>query len=290
MICRKCGAQIAAEKKFCGVCGTAINKQFSSRPKVDYYDELIKKLKRRRKIKRILVVSLAVVILLGVVGIGFRLCGNNREGPDGSADSGGGDMQKSSERSTEPDDNSYVSTSAEGITEDYYTITEGDDSENLKDFDYIAGRDGIAIIKYKGIAENVIIPDIIEGTPVTEIGKNAFWGCSVMTSVTIPDSVTFIGAFAFAGCTSLTSVVIPDKVTYISEALFGDCELLTSVILPDGVTIIGQRAFSGCKSLTNITIPDSVISIGFKAFYECGSLSEETMARILQIDIGGLAF
>ncbi len=104
---------------------------------------------------------------------------------------------------------------------------------------------------------------------VKRIGKDAFYNCISLTSVTIPDSVTSIGNYAFSGCSSLTSVTIPDSVTSIGGYAFSTCFSLTSVTIPDSVTSIGYRAFYSCHCLTSITIPDSVTSIGNSAFTGC---------------------
>ena len=61
------------------------------------------------------------------------------------------------------------------------------------------------------------------------IGYCAFWGCSGLTSVTIPSSVTEIGPFAFSDCRSLTSVPIPSSITKIGDNAFSGCSGLTSV-------------------------------------------------------------
>ena len=119
---------------------------------------------------------------------------------------------------------------------------------------------------------SVIIPD-----SVTSIGEAAFYNCTSLTSVTIPDSVTEIGDCAFQNCTSLTSVTIPDNVTEIGDFAFRGCTSLRSVTIPDSVTSIGYGAFADCYSLTSITIPDSVTEIGDYAFSHCSSLTNITI-------------
>jgi hypothetical protein len=85
---------------------------------------------------------------------------------------------------------------------------------------------------------------------VTSIGNRAFYNCSSLTSITIPNSVTSIGDYAFAYC-SLTSVTIPNSVTSIGNNAFAYCSL-TSVTIPNSVTSIGDYAFRSCSSLTSI--------------------------------------
>ncbi len=96
---------------------------------------------------------------------------------------------------------------------------------------------------------DLIIPDTIDGFPVTSIGNYAFWYCTDLTRVTIPDSVTSIGTFAFEGCASLTSVTLPNSVTSIGKGAFVRCKILTSIDIPDSVTSIGKYAFDGCPKI-----------------------------------------
>ena len=104
---------------------------------------------------------------------------------------------------------------------------------------------------------------------VTSIGRNAFDGCSGLTSMTIPSSVTSIGGAAFGGCSGLTSLTIPSSVISIGGAAFLYCSGLTSLSLPSSVTSIDDGAFEGCSGLTSLTIPSSVTSIGDWAFGYC---------------------
>ena len=130
------------------------------------------------------------------------------------------------------------------------------------------------------------------------IGESAFYDCSSLTSITIPNSVTSIGESAFYGCESLpvenglryvgtylvgvadkslSTYTIKKGTKWIGEYAFEECSSLTSITIPDSVTSIGEDAFWNCSSLTSITIPDSVTSIGAYAFNNCSSLTSITI-------------
>ncbi|RAW48630.1 hypothetical protein C4N25_10960 [Faecalibacterium prausnitzii] len=199
----------------------------------------------------------------------------------------------------------------------------------------------VTITKYTGTESTVILPSTISSWDVTKIGEDALKDNTTITSVTIPASVTEIGANAFAGCTNLTSVnyiggdwskltiqsgnpavedaakdaaneqlfdfefilnntavivirykgtaadvTIPSRykgkpVTVIDHTAFYNNSAVTSVTIPDSVTAIPDYAFGFCSQLTNISIPNSVTFIGFSAFNSCTSLKSITLPSSL---------
>ncbi|MDB4719137.1 leucine-rich repeat domain-containing protein [Akkermansiaceae bacterium] len=150
-------------------------------------------------------------------------------------------------------------------------------AEDLSDLTYTATNGKVTITDCDGGARGeLVIPDTIEGNPVTSIGTQAFWSCKSVTSITIPDGVTSIGNSAFLNCTSLTSITIPDSVTSIGNTAFDGCDNLTSITIPDSVNSIGNFAFYHCTSLTSVVIGNSVTSIGGGAFRDCSNLTSIT--------------
>ena len=124
---------------------------------------------------------------------------------------------------------------------------------------------------------------------VTNIGDNAFYGCSILTSVNIPNNVINIGDYAFKNCSSLPSISIPNSVTSIRNYTFQGCSNLTSIVIPNGVKSIGLAAFSQCSGLTSVAIPNSVTSIGGSAFNGCSGLPSITIPNSVT-SIGNNAF
>jgi hypothetical protein len=126
---------------------------------------------------------------------------------------------------------------------------------------------------------------------LTSIGEIAFSGCSSLTTVNLPEGLTSIGRFAFDGCSKLASISLPTSLTSIGDYTFQNCSSLTSINLPAGLTSIGNGAFQNCSGLTTISLPASLTSIG-SAFAGCRNLSaiQVDQANRVYVERDGVLF
>ena len=211
-----------------------------------------------------------------------------------------------------------------GISEEAFSGCTGLTSVTLNSNDivsstYTSGNN------FKTIFGSQVIEYII-GDGVTSIGDYAFYGCSSMSSISIPENVTSIGSNAFQNCSGLTkaefasivslcemefknnsanplnyakhlyidgqeitALVIPNNVTSIGNYAFYNCSSFTSVVIPNSVTSFGSYAFYGCSGLESVTIGNDVTSIGNYVFYNCSGLNSIILGKSVT-DIGNYAF
>ncbi len=148
------------------------------------------------------------------------------------------------------------------------------------EFKFLGGR--YALSSIGGCRdENIIIPSLHNGFPVTEIGADAFKDARFLETVVIPEGIVSIRDSAFENCSSLTEVAIPNSVEDIGDNAFAGNASLNSITIGDGVLEIGERAFSGC-AFKSIDIPEGVRSIGTNAFGGCTALESITIGNGLQ--------
>ena len=155
------------------------------------------------------------------------------------------------------------------------------------DLMYKALEDGssVAVAKYvdKNITEVLIPEEIVYNHyiyEVKEIEDKAFYECSALDSVTIPNSVTWIGEQAFSRCSALTSITIPNSVTSIGLEAFWGCLGLTSITIPNSVTSIGDSAFSDCSGLTSIRVEDG--NTKYDSRDDCNAIIETTTNTLIR--------
>ncbi|MBE5733342.1 MAG: hypothetical protein E7353_10015, partial [Clostridiales bacterium] len=157
------------------------------------------------------------------------------------------------------------------------------------------------VIGYEGTATRVKIADEYNGIPVKSIyakafrgksislvvlgeniisiGDEAFYGCSKLEQIYLPEGLLQIGEDAFYS-SGLKSVTIPGSVQTIRDKAFCYCSKLTDIVINEGVTSIAYSMFFRCSSLRNITLPDSITTIGANAFGDCPAIKYNELNNI----------
>lgn len=111
-------------------------------------------------------------------------------------------------------------------------------------FEYEIIDNVVNIIDYKDESvTSLIIPEFIEGLPVTKIGDKAFSNLYILEYIHIPNTVTKIGSFSFAQCNTTLNIVLPNSVTYLGENSFigNDMLIINNIELKKGVNVVNNR-------------------------------------------------
>ena len=189
---------------------------------------------------------------------------------------------------------------------------QGDARPNpLTDFDWEVDETtgGVTIVRFRNrTATEVVIPNEIDGRPVTKIDSLAFWDGFPIRSATLPDGLLNLDKKIFYYCKKLTAFrvsanaknfrvvdgvlftvdgktlvaypcnkaateyVVPDGVETVGPRAFAYAQALTSVALPSSLATVGDQAFLGCESLQSIALPQSVATLGAGSFGGCALL------------------
>ncbi|MBQ8380420.1 MAG: leucine-rich repeat protein [Clostridia bacterium] len=124
---------------------------------------------------------------------------------------------------------------------------------------------------------------------IEEIGSRAFFGCSGLIDLTIPDSLTTLGIRAFYKCESLENVVIGASLTEVPAYSFYGCVELENVVFPHSIKTIDKYAFRGCEKLAELNLPADLKTIGKYAFHGCIALTNLSLPKGVTY-VGDFAF
>ncbi|MDE6370679.1 MAG: leucine-rich repeat domain-containing protein, partial [Duncaniella sp.] len=196
---------------------------------------------------------------------------------------------------------------------DMFTYSYDDDANTCTITGYDLGveyDEAYGYDKIKRPEGDLVIPAKKDNYTVTSIGEKAFYQCSGLTSVSLPETVTSLGLWAFRSCRNIskveyasmesffrmdgksafeegynlyiagnevTEITIPDTFTQVANCMFYNCSGLTSVKIPNSVTSISGSSFYGCSGLTELTIPTSVTSLGNYVLQSCSKLKHVTI-------------
>lgn len=146
----------------------------------------------------------------------------------------------------------------------------------LGDYDFYKIDGEIHIAEYIGTKDNVVIPEQMEGLPVTAILPGAFAGKNVknISSTT----VTSIGKEAFCECPVLEKAIF-SNLNSVDEKAFYSCKALQNVALGEKITTIKEHAFEGDCALVRLVLPESLTYIEASAFAGC---SDKLVADVVR--------
>ncbi len=139
-----------------------------------------------------------------------------------------------------------------------------------------------------GLTENntdVVIPSVVDGVTVREIGMGVFKDNRNIVSLTIPDSVTTLQNRICSGCTALREVWLPSGLTVIPDETFDGCSSLSTVHFPNTLREIRSDAFCG-TGLTEFIAPDSLTAIWGCAFKDCVELTYVDLKNVSSVSGG----
>lgn len=235
--------------------------------------------------------NFAILSLLAISSLTFSSCGKDDSDNDTTVDN------KDINNNDNNDDDGKDDVTGEIVVISEDGFASGDNifrpinksSFYLNDIEYSIGSDYLKVIGYdkdrmKGSPK--IVGNVKYGGKlykVTIIGEGAFEDCTILTSITLPNTIIDIDHFAFMNCKNLTSVTMSNSVEWMGNSAFFYCSSLKTIKLSSSLTNIGKYSFEGCTALTSITIPNSVTIINHYAFHGSGLTSIDIPNSVTEI-------
>ena len=162
-----------------------------------------------------------------------------------------------------------------GSSPDLTEITVKEGTNCIADFAFSIEKNENGVVK----RENTVLKTVVLPDTVKYIGFSAFFGCSALTSASIPEGTKKYTGSTFCGCSSLKDIIISDST--ISALEYKNCSSLTDIVIPESISSINVGAFAGCSSLSSITILDPKCTISSDQYTICNSYgSDENVTAI----------
>ncbi|MDO5774250.1 MAG: leucine-rich repeat domain-containing protein [Spirochaetales bacterium] len=172
-------------------------------------------------------------------------------------------------------------------------------------YDMAPDGQGVMLKSYKGKSTTVVIPDAIEGLPVTQIGEKTEWAdrffqhtmykssCNTPYTITVPKSVKVIGNNAFKGVKGKINIDI-SNLTSIGKEAFAESDIAGTIKISKGMKFTGPDVFRKTK-ITAVIVEEGVTSLGYDdyvpdgTFMDCPNLKSVTLPASLT-KINGIPF
>lgn len=215
------------------------------------------------------VISAIMLLIAVVIAVGCTKTDDPNNG-DNNGNNGwnGGDTPETpaivSTSEVQYDGTVFIEAVFEDETKMYFEILSPNEVAIVNGEFYYQDNPSLAY-QYRG---KVVIPETIShlGTTYTviAIGWKAFYGCNLVTSVFIPDSIRYI--------IDTNTTIYNGGIGYIysntcGSGTFEGCSSLTDIRMSENIQWIGDKAFAGCPCYwETITIPSTVTRIGIAAF------------------------
>lgn len=144
-----------------------------------------------------------------------------------------------------------------GKTKSFTLEVIGEEDPDTFGFDIDIVDNEVIICGLEEEKNDVVIPDLIGGYPVTRINPWAFYGSNIKT-ITFGNNIKYIGEYAFFCSEQLTKALLPEGVEELADHSFDGCRSLVEFNIPDSVKKIGSYAFDGCSSLLDIKVNNEI--------------------------------
>ncbi len=145
------------------------------------------------------------------------------------------------------DSSSSSAPNSSSVTEDDYA-----------DFMFTQTGNTYELTAYSGNDEVVTVPKTYKGKSVTIIGEKAFYDCSNIRKIVLPDTLKEVGSEAFGYCSNLADIDMPTCVRIMDNAFIG-CSALEEIVLPHGMVYLGKKLFTDCYKLKKVVVNSGTI-------------------------------